>query len=263
MAVTSTARWSGPRSEHAGVGQGAEQDPRLADEQGTRPDLRRDAAFSSMPPLAAGVESLGPSAPRQHAGGATAEGLARRRGPETPMPPPGLLDEEAPTELQTEPPGFDLSRRRPPSDAADSRAGSGWCRELVQPRAIARFALARRTLARRRSASPSRSRTPGRRTRPFPPSTPISGSGARARAPPARRARRTGSSRSTSRRCTTVRDHQASVRREHENLTLERFEAKLQQNRQSLLERYKCKSVKFQVYIKDGKAAIKATPVKE
>ena len=48
-----------------------------------------------------------------------------------------------------------------------------------------------------------------------------------------------------------------------DNLTLERFEAKLKQNRQNLITRYDCKSVKFQVYIKDGKAAIKATPIKD
>jgi hypothetical protein len=48
-----------------------------------------------------------------------------------------------------------------------------------------------------------------------------------------------------------------------DNLTLERFEAKLKQNRAKLVERYNCKAVKFQVYIKDGKAAIKATPIKD
>jgi hypothetical protein len=48
-----------------------------------------------------------------------------------------------------------------------------------------------------------------------------------------------------------------------DNLTLDRFEAKLKQNRQNLIKRYDCKSVKFQVYIKDGKAAIKATPIKD
>jgi hypothetical protein len=48
-----------------------------------------------------------------------------------------------------------------------------------------------------------------------------------------------------------------------DNLTLERFEKKLRKNRHNLIDRYECKSVKFQVYIKDGKAAIKATPIKE
>ncbi|MCC6750950.1 MAG: hypothetical protein IT371_25060 [Deltaproteobacteria bacterium] len=47
------------------------------------------------------------------------------------------------------------------------------------------------------------------------------------------------------------------------NLTFDRFAAKLHKNRDSLIERYGCKSVKFQVYIKDGKAALKATPLKD
>lgn len=45
-------------------------------------------------------------------------------------------------------------------------------------------------------------------------------------------------------------------------VTFKRFEAKLMANRQVLLERFKCKTVKFKVYVKDGKAALKATPVK-
>jgi hypothetical protein len=47
------------------------------------------------------------------------------------------------------------------------------------------------------------------------------------------------------------------------NLTFERFAEKLRSNRDALVARYHCKSVKFQVYVKDGKAALKATPVKE
>jgi hypothetical protein len=47
------------------------------------------------------------------------------------------------------------------------------------------------------------------------------------------------------------------------NLTFERFAEKLNKNRDALVARYGCKSVKFQVYIKDGKAALKATPVKD
>jgi hypothetical protein len=47
------------------------------------------------------------------------------------------------------------------------------------------------------------------------------------------------------------------------NLTFEKFAEKLNKNRDALVSRYGCKSVKFQVYIKDGKAALKATPVKE
>lgn len=45
-------------------------------------------------------------------------------------------------------------------------------------------------------------------------------------------------------------------------LTLERFGAKLRRNRANLIKRFGCKTVKFQVYVKDGKAALKATPIK-
>ncbi|HEY3358391.1 MAG TPA: MXAN_5187 family protein [Polyangia bacterium] len=45
-------------------------------------------------------------------------------------------------------------------------------------------------------------------------------------------------------------------------MTYEKFVLKLRDNRQSLITKYGCRSVKFQVYVKDGKAALKATPVK-
>ena len=45
-------------------------------------------------------------------------------------------------------------------------------------------------------------------------------------------------------------------------LTLERFAVKLRKNTTDLKARYKCRTVKFQVYVKNGKAALKATPVK-
>ncbi len=47
-----------------------------------------------------------------------------------------------------------------------------------------------------------------------------------------------------------------------DNLTYEKFAQKLTQNRDALVAKYACKAVKFQVYVKDGKAALKATPVK-
>lgn len=46
-----------------------------------------------------------------------------------------------------------------------------------------------------------------------------------------------------------------------DNITYDRFAAKLKKNRQSLRDRYDCQEVRFRVYIKDGKAALKATPV--
>lgn len=47
-----------------------------------------------------------------------------------------------------------------------------------------------------------------------------------------------------------------------ENLTFDRFRKKLQKNQDALIAKHACKSVKFQVYEKDGKAALKASPVK-
>jgi hypothetical protein len=46
------------------------------------------------------------------------------------------------------------------------------------------------------------------------------------------------------------------------SLTEERFRAKLDANRQQLVVKYGCRSARFSVYVKDGKAAIKATPVR-
>ena len=46
------------------------------------------------------------------------------------------------------------------------------------------------------------------------------------------------------------------------NLTFQKFSTKLKKNRQALISKHGCAEVKFQVYIKDGKAALKATPVK-
>jgi hypothetical protein len=47
-----------------------------------------------------------------------------------------------------------------------------------------------------------------------------------------------------------------------EGLTYEKFRLKLEGNKAALVAKYACKTVKFQVYVKDGKAALKATPVK-
>jgi hypothetical protein len=37
---------------------------------------------------------------------------------------------------------------------------------------------------------------------------------------------------------------------------------KLIRNREQLVKKYQCRTVRFQVYEKDGKAALKATPVR-
>jgi len=47
-----------------------------------------------------------------------------------------------------------------------------------------------------------------------------------------------------------------------EGLGFERFRPKLQKNKDALVQKYGCRTVRFQVYVKEGKAALKATPVK-
>jgi hypothetical protein len=46
-----------------------------------------------------------------------------------------------------------------------------------------------------------------------------------------------------------------------EGLTSEAFGAKIKANRQAVMAKTGCTEVKFSVYIKDGKAALKATPI--
>jgi hypothetical protein len=48
-----------------------------------------------------------------------------------------------------------------------------------------------------------------------------------------------------------------------EGLTYDKFAQKLRKNREQLLVKYACRTVRFQVYVKEGKAALKATPVKD
>ena len=48
-----------------------------------------------------------------------------------------------------------------------------------------------------------------------------------------------------------------------ENLAFDKFSAKLRKNKEQLIQKYACKSVRFQVYVKEGKAALKATPVRD
>jgi len=47
-----------------------------------------------------------------------------------------------------------------------------------------------------------------------------------------------------------------------ESLGFERFRPKLQKNKEALLQKYGCRAVRFSVYVKEGKAALKATPVR-
>ncbi len=63
-----------------------------------------------------------------------------------------------------------------------------------------------------------------------------------------------------------VYDEFLRVRTEHgeavDGVTWERFRAKLRKNRELLVQKYACRTVRFQVYVKDGKAALRATPVR-
>jgi len=47
-----------------------------------------------------------------------------------------------------------------------------------------------------------------------------------------------------------------------EGLTFEKFKGTLQRNKEALVARHNCSRVKFTVYVKEGKAALKASPVK-
>jgi hypothetical protein len=47
-----------------------------------------------------------------------------------------------------------------------------------------------------------------------------------------------------------------------ENLTFEKFSTTLQKHKDQLIAKTGCRTVRFQVYIKEGKATLKATPVK-
>lgn len=46
-----------------------------------------------------------------------------------------------------------------------------------------------------------------------------------------------------------------------EGLTYEKFAIKLRQSREQIMRQHNCRAVRFHVYVKDGKAALKATPV--
>jgi len=47
-----------------------------------------------------------------------------------------------------------------------------------------------------------------------------------------------------------------------DGLTYEKFAAKLRKNQEQLIAKYACRAVRFQVYVKDGKTALKAQPIK-
>ena len=58
----------------------------------------------------------------------------------------------------------------------------------------------------------------------------------------------------------------ATRQRLHEStqgLSFEKFQVQLRKNKEQLVKQYACKRVRFTVYEKEGKAALKATPIKE
>ncbi len=48
-----------------------------------------------------------------------------------------------------------------------------------------------------------------------------------------------------------------------DGISFEKFKNTLRKNRDQLLQRHGCKAVRFSVYVKEGKAALKANPVRD
>jgi hypothetical protein len=48
-----------------------------------------------------------------------------------------------------------------------------------------------------------------------------------------------------------------------EGITFDKFQVTLRKNRDAIVQQHACKKVKFTVYVKDGRAALKASPIKE
>ena len=48
-----------------------------------------------------------------------------------------------------------------------------------------------------------------------------------------------------------------------DGLSYEKFANTLKKNRDALIQKHGCKRVKFSVYVKEGRASLKATPVKD
>lgn len=48
-----------------------------------------------------------------------------------------------------------------------------------------------------------------------------------------------------------------------DGLTFDKFKLKLLKTKDQLMAKHQCRTIRFQVYVKDGKAALKAAPVKD
>src|SRR4029077_18403274 len=46
-------------------------------------------------------------------------------------------------------------------------------------------------------------------------------------------------------------------------LTLDKFKDKLRGNKDALMSKHQCRTVRFAVYVKDGRAALKSTPIRD
>jgi hypothetical protein len=46
------------------------------------------------------------------------------------------------------------------------------------------------------------------------------------------------------------------------DLTFEKFSAKLESTRSAVIAKHQCRDVRFEVYVKDGRAALRATPAR-
>ncbi len=103
-----------------------------------------------------------------------------------------------------------------------------------------------------------------------------SGSGARAQPPPPPRPKPSGASQTAPADDDSPFDEMADWKRVYEDylqvrrrcgeptdsLTFDKFKSTLERNKSALVERHNCTRVKFTVYEKDGKAALKASPIK-
>jgi hypothetical protein len=261
-------------------------------EQGTRPDLKLDPSFSSMPPLAP-IENLGATFDEKPTGPhgpppeppVVDERELRRRGPPSDESS-GIIEtmdtvnalEEAPTELS---PPRPPERELPPLE--DGAAGSFALEPSLGPPVPEEEPSSRKIRIPESELAPSLPSLDGDGIQELPPLEdpglepepepeleelepeppqlePEPGPELEPEPPDSGEAE-------LAEYFEEVYNQFVAVKRQcgesTDNLTLDRFEKKLRQNRENLIERYKCKSVKFQVYIKDGKAAIKATPVKD
>jgi hypothetical protein len=94
---------------------------------------------------------------------------------------------------------------------------------------------------------------------PSPPSTPPLASGAAVPLPPPATGSEEAHFQQVFKEFVATRE---KCREPADGLTFDKFAQKLRKNQEQLIQKYQCRTVRFQVYVKDGKAALKATPVR-